>query len=715
MPASNITPEQKELLDKEGALLVSEQVVVVEEPEQVSPESKDYDEAETLIAYGGSIKASAGGKIGGYLVRFTDQNTPDLEGEFFTAETDFDLKDGERTTLYYHHGQDPTLGKSIIGEGTLKLDDVGVWLDGQLDLRDRYVTALANRLEQDADASKSHFGLSSGTAPHLVEREPMEKAIWLKRWPLRLDASITPTPAEPTTRVITLKAYIDQADPGFEIKALLPEDPPPASTASRKGVSADAITEPAKPQRVRTPVRAPVRKSKATGGGKVTLKRIPINGQQYVFDVAEDGTRGDPRGLFDDAEKAEAYIAAELQPSWFKAIVKLQADNMANMQAMQKATDERYEKMFAAMAAQTAPGGKGYSYSGEPTKPEKGLIDFLKAVIHNDRAALKAMGAEKVEYESTYSDDTKVLGDQAGAQGGFLVPDQFLPDLIAVEPEREIVWPRADIVPMNHRTLQVPGLSTAGSTPGQTNMIPGMVGHWTETGTLKSEVEVLFTQVDLVAHEYSGWIPIKDALLEDSPMAVESIVRNIMRKGVQFYRDEAFLDGTGAGQPQGVIDAPGTLALARNTAGAIDFLDLVGMKGQLLPSSWMSAMWVFHQSCYESLRTMRDPAGHYIWVENARDGEPDRILGFPYMFTEKTQTLGVRGDVILADWEWYYIGNKSELSIASSEHVLFLLNQKVIKFVMRVDGQEKLPAPIFLKDGITEVSPFLVLAAVGTT
>ena len=665
---------------------------------------------ETLIANGGSIKATADGKVGGYLVRFTDQDTPDLEGEFFTAETDFDLKDGERTTIYYHHGQDPTLGKSVIGEGALKVDDVGVWLDGQLDLRDRYITALAQRLEQDAGASKSHFGLSSGTAPHLVEREPMEKAVWLKRWPLRLDASITPTPAEPTTRVITLKAYTEQADPEFTIKALLPEDPP------KKGVSADAIKEPAKPQKARAPVRAPVRKSKATGGGKVTMQVFLSNGKYHVFEMSAEGERGDlPAQTFDSAEKAQEYMTAELQPDWLKAVIRSQAENAALMKAMQEASDERTNKMIAAMMAQTTPGRKGFSYNGEPTKPEKGLIDFLKAIIYNDRATLKAMGAEWIKYESEYSDGTKVLGDQTGAQGGFLVPDQFLPDLIMVEPEREIVWPRADIVPMQNRTLQVPGLSTAGSTPGQTNMIPGMIGHWTETGTQKSEVNMEFTQVDLVAHEYSGWIPIKDALLEDSPLAVESIVRNTMRKGVQFYRDEAFLDGTGAGQPQGVIDAPGTLALARNIAGAISFLDLVGMKGQLLPTSWMNAMWVFHQSCYTSLRTMQDPAGNYIWVENARDGEPDRILGFPYMFTEKTQTLGRRGDVILADWEWYFIGNKSELSIASSEHVLFLLNQKVIKFVMRVDGQEKLPAPIFLKDGITEVSPFVVLAAAGTT
>lgn len=665
---------------------------------------------ETLIAYGGAIKAAAGGKIGGYLVRFSDQDAPDLEGEYFTKDTDFDLVDGERTTLYYHHGQDPTLGKSVIGEGALKLDDVGVWLDGQLDMRDRYVTALANRLAQDEAASKSHFGLSSGTAPHLVVREPMEKAVWLKRWPLRLDASITPTPAEPTTRVVTLKMYTEQATPGFEIKALVPED------TSKEGVSADAITEPAKPTPQAAPIVAPKPKQKsATGGGKVSLQVFPIREKHYVFEVDGDGNRGEPFGSYDTVKEANEFIIAEQQPAWIKLFAKMQAENIANMQKMSDASDARIEKMVAAMGATLAADGKGYSFSGQPTASPKTFVDFIKAVLSGDKVTLKDMGSSYVEYESEYSDGTKVLGDQTGAEGGFTVPDQFLNQIIKVDPEREIVWPRADKVRMAHRTLQVPGLSTAGSTAGQTNMIPGMVGHWTETGTLKTEVEMTFTQIELVAWEYSGWIPIKDALLQDSALSIEGIVRNTMRDAVMFYRDEVFLDGTGAGQPQGVVTANGTLARPRNTAGAIDYLDLVDMKGHLLPSSWNSAMWVFHISAYESLRTMQDPAGNYIWVDNARDGEASRILGLPFVFTEKTPMLGLRGDVILADWKWYLIGNKQELSIASSDHVRFLHNQRVIKFVMRVAGQEKLPAPIFLKDGQTEVSPFVVLSQAGTT
>ena len=114
---------------------------------------------------------------------------------------------------------------------------------------------------------------------------------------------------------------------------------------------------------------------------------------------------------------------------------------------------------------------------------------------------------------------------------------------------------------------------------------------------------------------------------------------------------------------------------------------------------------------------MQDPAGNYIWQSNARDGEPNTILGLPYVFTEKTPILGTAGDAILADESFYYVVEEGGISISKSEHVYFLQNQTVFKFFLKIDGQEKLPAPIYLKDGTTQVSPFVILgdAAAVTT
>lgn len=147
------------------------------------------DDTNVLLAFGGEIKALGDGKLGGYLVRFTDATRPDLTGDFFTPQTDFDIEPGDRVSVYYNHGLDATLKRRRLGVGTIKLDDAGVWVEAQLALRDEYEQAIYRM----AEAGK--LGWSSGTLPNLVEREPEGKAARIITWPLGKDASLTPTPA----------------------------------------------------------------------------------------------------------------------------------------------------------------------------------------------------------------------------------------------------------------------------------------------------------------------------------------------------------------------------------------------------------------------------------------------------------------------------------------------------------------------------------------
>jgi len=194
---------------------------------QMIDEGKDHDQAvaacmnmwenreggktadDTLIMYGGQVKALGGGKIGGYLVRFTTEDDPDLEGEFFTRDTDFG--DAQSAPVYYQHGMDSRLGKRRIGKATHLVDEFGIWAEAQLDLRDEYERFIYSMAEDGKQA------WSSGTAGHLVERVPKNKAVWLKSWPLGLDDTLTPTPAEPRNTAIPLKSWQPPSTPRLSL------------------------------------------------------------------------------------------------------------------------------------------------------------------------------------------------------------------------------------------------------------------------------------------------------------------------------------------------------------------------------------------------------------------------------------------------------------------------------------------------------------------
>jgi len=191
-----------------------------------------------------NIKSDRLGYVKGYLVRFGDTKTADLEGDFFTPQTDygFPVSKGQRVPLnvYYHHGMDSMVGKKSIGTGYIKMDDTGLWYEAQLDMADEYGSMIAKLCKQ------GKMGFSSGAAGHLVERKSMGGAAEITRWPIA-EASITPTPAEYRNTVKSLKEYYGM-EPMMEeeemVMAPMPEQSPEEYAAELfKMAEADLIHE----------------------------------------------------------------------------------------------------------------------------------------------------------------------------------------------------------------------------------------------------------------------------------------------------------------------------------------------------------------------------------------------------------------------------------------------------------------------------------------
>jgi hypothetical protein len=156
---------------------------------------------DTMVSWGDSVKdLSDKGLVGGYLVVFSPGDDPqkDLMGDYFTRKTDFRWAGKEGRIAIYHHGLDKTLKKTPIGsEWRLgHIDDVGLWVEAQLDMRDEYEKAIFSM------SRKGKMGLSSGTASHLIEKEQDGQ---IKLWAI-IEGSYTPTPMEKRTSVQPLSS-----------------------------------------------------------------------------------------------------------------------------------------------------------------------------------------------------------------------------------------------------------------------------------------------------------------------------------------------------------------------------------------------------------------------------------------------------------------------------------------------------------------------------
>lgn len=157
--------------------------------------------SEMVIFDGGAVKALGDGKVGGYGVYFTNETQPDLDGDFFTKDTDFDLEDKLSLPVYFAHGVDAQMKKRKLSRASFKMTDEGLWVETQLDLRDRWLA----KIHELIAAGKLSF--SSAAISHLVERVKKASANWIATWPL-IEVSFTASPAAPYgTEVQALKSY----------------------------------------------------------------------------------------------------------------------------------------------------------------------------------------------------------------------------------------------------------------------------------------------------------------------------------------------------------------------------------------------------------------------------------------------------------------------------------------------------------------------------
>ena len=172
---------------------------------ELEDDTKTMNIDDLLVTFGDDleIKRLEGGglEVKGWAVRFTGPDETDLEGDYFTGDTDFGAI--KEIGLYYHHGMDKELGRKRIGTAELEKKDAGLWMQAQMKLREDYEKAIEEMVR------RKKMGISSGAVGHLVERTPMGKANRIDTWIIG-EVSLTPTPAEPRN-VVSLKSLLNGA------------------------------------------------------------------------------------------------------------------------------------------------------------------------------------------------------------------------------------------------------------------------------------------------------------------------------------------------------------------------------------------------------------------------------------------------------------------------------------------------------------------------
>lgn len=296
-----------------------------------------------------------------------------------------------------------------------------------------------------------------------------------------------------------------------------------------------------------------------------------------------------------------------------------------------------------------------------------------------------------------------------GQDGGFVVPAQFVATLMDASLENEIVRPRARVEPMTFATKTVAGLDTQ----DHSSDIGGLTGKWIgELGSLTGQKPRL-RALQLVAKKLGILMPMSNEWVEDAADADNETSR-ALTKAIGWWLDYAFLNGTGAGEPLGILNDPALIAVAKEggqAAATITYENIKAMYARLHPASVPNAVWIANQGTRAQMlglvQYVKNAAGtDFVGgsgvpiVKQSPSGEMS-LLGLPLLFTEKLPALGTQGDIVLSDLTQYIVGLRREVTIAKSQHLYFDSDATAYRILLRADGRGAWSKAMTPKNGST--------------
>ncbi len=332
--------------------------------------------------------------------------------------------------------------------------------------------------------------------------------------------------------------------------------------------------------------------------------------------------------------------------------------------------------------------------------------DFFSTIWHNadhtDPENIRRLTAAR-----------NAFSESVPSEGGFLVPERLRSELLRLSLEQAIVRPRARVVPMDSARVPFPAVD---ETSHASSVFGGIVAYWTEEGGTLTDSTPKFRRVVLEALKLTLYTYAPNELISDSAVSFQSFIDEVFPEALTYYEDVAFIDGSGAGEPKGFLNADAAVTVAKETgqtAATIVWENIVKMYARMLPSSHGRAVWVVNQDTFPELATMAlsvGTGGAPIWLNNGQVGPPAAILGRPVILTEKVETLGTAGDINYVDLGFYLVGDRQAMSARSSEHARFTTDETAFRIIQRVDGKPWLNSAITPKKGANTVSPYVKLA-----
>lgn len=309
------------------------------------------------------------------------------------------------------------------------------------------------------------------------------------------------------------------------------------------------------------------------------------------------------------------------------------------------------------------------------------------------------------------------LNETVPSEGAFLVQSDFTAELLQDVIATGILAPKCRRVTIsgNANSTKINGID---ETSRASSRYGGIISYWEGEADKFTGTKPKFRQIELSLKKLTGLCYATDENLQDASQ-LEGIIRESFSGEFGFQIDDGIINGTGAGQFLGILNAGSLVSVDKEVgqkAKTIVAENVIKMSSRIFASSYQNAAWYVNQNTLPQLYTMSiavGTGGQLVFVPpgGLSSAPYGSLLGRPVIPIEQCATLGTVGDIILADLsKGYVLAEKGGLESAVSIHVRFEYAESVFRFILRMDGQPVRASALTPYKGSETLGHFVALA-----
>lgn len=363
----------------------------------------------------------------------------------------------------------------------------------------------------------------------------------------------------------------------------------------------------------------------------------------------------------------------------------------------------------AKLAAANAPTGRTEVHNRAEDKPWNSFGEFLQAV-----AAVEM----NHEIDPRLRQDLAASGAQekVGADGGFLVREEYSTQLLNRGREAAVIAPRCTQIPLTTgNSIALPFIKeTSRATGSRWGGV--QIYRRDEAGTVTA-TKPAFDRMEIKAEPLMGLAYSTDELLEDAA-ALEAVFGNAFASEFAFKIDDEIINGDGAGKCLGILAANCFVSQAKESgqaAATVVHENLTNIWSRVPARSKSRGAWFINSEVWPQLENMNLAVGTggaptFIPARGDADAPLGRLKGRPIIEIEQAPALGTVGDIVFADFSQYLLVTKGGLKADQSMHVRFIYGEQTFRWTHRINGQPAWTSALTPYKGSKTKSPFIGIA-----